>query len=82
LSLRWFQAPKTTNHALALLPATPRRLRRDPGWWEILQHWVIFSIVFEVILPRMPNVFRHTSDPWNVVAYLAVGILAGICWKI
>jgi hypothetical protein len=59
-----------------------RRHDGFPRWWEILQHWVIFSIVFEVILPRMPNVFRHTSDPWNVVAYLAVGILAGICWKI
>jgi len=52
-----------------------------PRWWEILQHWVIFSVVFELILPTMPGVFTHTQDPWNAVAYLVGGVLAGMIWN-
>jgi hypothetical protein len=58
-----------------------RRHDGYPRWWEILQHWVIFSVVFEVILPMMPKTFSHTQDPWNVVAYLSGGVIAGIYWK-
>jgi hypothetical protein len=60
-------------------------LRRHDGWprwWEMLQHWVIFSIVFEVVLPRLPQWFAHTNDPWNVAAYLAGGVVAEIFWKV
>jgi hypothetical protein len=49
-----------------------------PRWWEILRHWVIFSVLFELILPMMPRAFAHTQDPWDVVAYLAGGVIAGI----
>jgi hypothetical protein len=59
-------------------------VRRDddyPGWWEILQHWVIFTVVFELILPTMPRLFTHTQDPWNAVAYLAGGVIAGVFWR-
>lgn len=52
-----------------------------PKWWEILQHWAIFSIVFELILPTMPQLYKHTHDPWNVVAYLIGGIIAGLIWR-
>ena len=52
-----------------------------PRVWEIFQHWAIFSIVFEVILPRWPQVFRTTADPWDVVAYLAGGMGAWMWWK-
>jgi hypothetical protein len=52
-----------------------------PRWWEILQHWVIFSVVFELILPTTPRLFTHTQDPWNAVAYLVGGVIAGIIWK-
>jgi hypothetical protein len=59
------------------------RLRRHDGypqWWEIAQHWAIFSVVFEVVLPRMGTTFDTTADPWDVVAYAAGGIAAGAWW--
>jgi hypothetical protein len=52
-----------------------------PRPWEILQHWVIFSVVFELILPRYPGWFRTTADPLDVVAYLAGGIGGWLWWS-
>src|SRR5207249_850406 len=51
-----------------------------PRMWEILQHWAIFSILFEVILPRYPKYFRSVADPLDVVAYMAGGIAGWLCW--
>jgi hypothetical protein len=42
---------------------------------------VIFSIVFELILPLMPRTFSHTQDQWNAMAYLAGGVVAGCSWR-
>lgn len=58
-------------------------LRKHDGYprlWEVLQHWVIFSIVFEVVIPRFPKYFRSTADPLDVVAYLAGGLVAWLYW--
>ncbi len=52
-----------------------------PTAWEVLQHWAIFSIVFELIIPRFPSRFDSTADPWDVLAYLAGGTLAWIWWS-
>jgi hypothetical protein len=52
-----------------------------PRMWEILQHWAIFSVLFEAILPRYPRYFRSVADPVDVVAYLAGGITAWLCWQ-
>jgi hypothetical protein len=57
-----------------------RSHHRAPRWWEIVQHWLIFSIVFEVILPRYPQMYRTTADPLDSVAYLAGGTLAALFW--
>ena len=60
------------------------RIRQHDGYprlWEMLQNWLIFSILFEVILPRFPQYFRTTSDPFDVLAYLAGGTLAWIWWS-
>ena len=57
-----------------------RRHDRYPRPWEIAQHWAIFSVVFEVVLPRYPRVFRTTADPWDVVAYAVGGTIAGVWW--
>jgi hypothetical protein len=51
-----------------------------PRAWEIVQHAIIFSIVFEVILPRYPEHFRTTADPLDAVAYLAGGLGAWPIW--
>jgi hypothetical protein len=52
-----------------------------PKLWEMLQHWVIFSIVFEVIIPRYPAIWRSTADPLDVIAYLAGGLVGWIFWN-
>jgi hypothetical protein len=49
--------------------------------WEVLQHWGIFSILFEVILPRFPEYFRTTADAWDVVAYWVGGMGAWMWWR-
>lgn len=59
------------------------RLRRHdapPRLWEVLQHAVVFSVVFEVLLPRYPHTFRTTADPWDAVAYFVGGLFAWALW--
>lgn len=51
-----------------------------PRVWEILQHWVIFSVLFEIVLPQYPQYFRTTADEMDVVAYLAGGLIAWAWW--
>ena len=52
-----------------------------PRVWEVLQHWAIFSILFEVILPRFPQYFRTVADPMDVVAYLVGGMMGWMWWR-
>ena len=63
-----------------------RRLRLrphdcPPQLWEVLQSWLVFSIIFELILPRFPQYFRSTSDRLDVIAYLVGGVIAFACWN-
>jgi hypothetical protein len=62
-----------------------KRLNLRPGdhrprLWEVLQHWAVFSVVFELVVPRLPG-FRSTADAWDVVAYLAGGLAAYFFWR-
>jgi len=52
-----------------------------PRMWEVLQHWAIFSVVFEIILPRFPQYFRTVADPMDVMAYLIGGMFAWMWWR-
>jgi hypothetical protein len=54
-----------------------RRHDGPPRLWEVLQHWLVFSLIFEVVVPRFPDRFRSTADPLDGAAYL-VGGLAGL----
>jgi hypothetical protein len=47
-----------------------------PG--EIALYFVVWSIFFEAIGPHLLR--RATGDPWDVVAYAAGGIIAGLWW--
>jgi hypothetical protein len=58
-----------------------RRHDAPPRTWEILQHWLVFSVVFEIVIPRFPRHFRSTADPLDVVAYLVGGAVAAALWK-
>lgn len=52
---------------------------RPPTPAEIGWHLVFWSVLFEVIGPRiLPHA---TGDPWDVVAYVVGGILAGLWWQ-
>jgi hypothetical protein len=58
-----------------------RRHDVSPRLWEVLQHGLVFSVVFELILPACPRWFRSTADPLDAVAYLAGGIGAWLWWS-
>jgi hypothetical protein len=49
-----------------------------PSAVEIALNLFIWSILFEVIGPHLTR--RATGDPWDVVAYVAGGILAWLWW--
>jgi len=49
-----------------------------PTAGEIAFHVVVWSVLFEAIGPHL--ISRATGDPWDVVAYSAGGILAGLWW--
>ena len=52
-----------------------------PRAWEILQQWALFSLVFQVIMPRFPKIFRGAGDPYDMIAYFAGGLLAWLWWS-
>ena len=52
-----------------------------PRGWEVAQHAIVFSVVFELFIPRFTNTFRSTADPWDVLAYLAGGAVAWVVWS-
>ena len=58
-----------------------RRHDGAPRLWEVLQHWGVFSVVFELVLPSFPRWFASTADPLDVVAYLAGGIGGWLWWS-
>ena len=61
------------------------RLRPDdapPQAHEILVPLLLWSVVFELLLPATP-MFRDLSfaDPWDVVAYVCGALVAAIWWR-
>ena len=67
---------------LALLLQRWLRLRshdRRPQLGEIALHLCAWSILFEWIGPHLMK--RATGDPWDVAAYVAGGVLAGLWWR-
>ena len=57
-----------------------RKLAEYPRVWEIAQNWAAFTIVFQLVIPRFPKTFTTAGDPYDILAYLAGGIIAGFCW--
>lgn len=65
---------------LLLLHRVLRLRKHDlpPTWSEIGLNLLIWSILFEVLGPHL---MRWTvGDPWDVVSYVAGGVLAGLWW--
>lgn len=54
-----------------------------PLWYEILIPVVLWSYVFEVLLPPMPA-FRHLAyaDPGDILCYTAGALGATMFWRI
>jgi hypothetical protein len=63
------------QHLIGLRPH-----RRFPSVWEIFQNFAVFTVMFQVIVPRFPKKFTSAGDPLDIVAYLAGGIIAGCYW--
>jgi len=57
-----------------------RRHHLPPTLFEIFQNWAVFSIVYQVILPRLPA-FVTAGDPWDMLAYAAGGFAAWLWWN-
>lgn len=53
---------------------------RPPTLAEIGLHWVIWSILFELVAPRL-WFLRTYSDGWDVVAYAVGGAVAVLIWR-
>lgn len=56
-----------------------RRHDDPPTPGEIALYLVVWSVLFEVVGPHL--VRRAVGDPWDVVAYVVGGILAGVWWQ-
>ena len=55
-----------------------RRHDQSPTPSEIALNLVVWSVLFEIIGPQiMP---KAIGDPWDIVAYVAGGTLAGLWW--
>lgn len=61
--------------------ARVRKHDDPPRLWETLQHAAVFSIVFEVLLPRLPDYFISRADALDAVAYFVGGIAAWAWWR-
>jgi hypothetical protein len=57
-----------------------RRHDGPPAFLEVLHNWIVFSVLYELVLPRMPG-FYTVADPWDVLAYLAGGAAAYLVWQ-
>jgi hypothetical protein len=66
-----------TQHLLHLRPHY-----KSPSLWEIVQAFLAFSIVFQLIIPRFPHTFTTAGDPLDILAYAAGGILAHAWWAV
>jgi len=79
----WFNDVLLIPCALPPLLLAHRWLRlrphdRPPSAGEVTAHVIGWSILFEVIGPRiMPT----TGDPWDAVAYACGGAVAYFCWR-
>lgn len=51
-----------------------------PTLFEIVHNWVVFSILYEFVFPKI-SAFSSVSDPWNSIAYLIGGIAAYAFWN-
>jgi hypothetical protein len=57
-----------------------RRHHLQPTFFELIHNWVIFSVLYYFVFPRL-SAFSSVADPWNSVAYLVGGIAAYVCWR-
>jgi len=60
------------------------RVRSHDGYprvWEMVQLWIIYSVLFQAVLPHFPHTYRTAGDPWDMLAYAAGGILAKLVWN-
>jgi hypothetical protein len=57
-----------------------RRHDLPPTFFEVIQNWAVFTLVYQLLLPRFP-VFVTAGDPWDSLAYLVGGMAAYVYWN-
>ena len=57
-----------------------RRHNLPPTFFELIHNWVIFSVLYYFVFPRL-SAFSSVADPWNSVAYLIGGVAAYVWWR-
>ena len=50
-----------------------------PTLFEVLHNWIVFSILYELVLPHL-SAFDSTADRWDAVMYLIGGLVAYAYW--
>lgn len=59
-----------------------RRHDAAPEWYEVLIPLVVWSLVFEVVLPLQTVAAVVTvADPANVLAYVSGALIAACDWR-
>ncbi|MGE3310374.1 MAG: hypothetical protein AB7O66_10425 [Limisphaerales bacterium] len=56
-----------------------RRHDAPPTWSETGLHLAVWSLICEIMGPL--GWHRGVADPWDVAAYVAGGIVAGVWWN-
>jgi len=53
-----------------------------PQWYEILFPLILWSVVFEILLPQL-KFFRGIAiaDPWDVLYYVLGACIASVFWQ-
>ena len=53
-----------------------------PTGGEVAAAVIVWSVMFELLLPRCPGIgSRHVADPLDVVAYAAGALVCALAWR-
>ncbi len=57
-----------------------RRHDLPPTLFEVIQNWLVFTVLYQLVLPRFP-LFVTAGDPWDSLAYISGGLAAYYYWN-
>lgn len=73
----WVPIMLYTEHKLGL-----REASAGPQWYEILLPLVLWSLIFELLLPQVPAFHKlATTDCNDIVCYAVGALVAAVFWR-